>query len=192
MKQLFKSSVAVAALAGIIILLSMNHQRMLRMAASSQSSVQVKNQATAATPVRTSVSLRPASLPVAAAPSKSCNIEEIGGVQYTKPYEVPRGLRLSVSGWLLDTDARNVPDKASLYVIAGTGAGAWSTPIEMDVERSDVAKLNGGLSAYQRSGFAVDVEINSLTPGTYHLLLIYGANGSGHVCDNGRVLRIGS
>jgi len=185
LKQVIKSGAIIAALVTIIILLSINHQRALKVASSSQANVGV-----AVAAKQAPVPLQSAVMPLSLTPVKSCNVEEIDGIPYIKPYEISRAENIVVSGWLLDTETRSVPREARLYVIADKGKGAWSAPLKLDLQRSDVASLNGGLAAYQHSGFSVDVDIKRLASGAYHLLLVYGQSGHGYVCDNGRILRI--
>lgn len=186
MKQIIKSGAVIALLAGVIVLLSVNHHRMMKAAEPAKAD----SRSVGAESKRAPEMLRPTTLPAPLLQAQACNIESIGGGLYTEAAQASSGSTVAITGWLLDTTSQVEPANAELYVVKAGQAAAWSVPLKLNLRRDDVAKLYGGSDEYRHSGFDLDIDLKPLNSGQYHLYLIYGSNGHNYVCDNGRILQI--
>ena len=55
-------------------------------------------------------------------------------------------------------------------------------------KREDVAASRGG--GAKMPGFNQSVDFSELEPGNYRLVVVFEKDGAGHVCDNGREIRL--
>lgn len=124
--------------------------------------------------------------------SETCNLESIDGVvvQDMEPI-APKARQFSVSGWLVDDVARNVPTGLAVRAYSVSGDGRiWQFPASGGIERSDVQALQGNVPEMLNSGFQAQLDLSGLAPGEYRLRLAYPRGDQLVVCDNGRAVSL--
>jgi hypothetical protein len=122
--------------------------------------------------------------------SSACNLESIDGVlvQNMDPI-APKARQFTVSGWLVDDVAKNVPAGLSVRAYSVSGDGRiWQFPTRGGIERTDVQALQGNSPEVLNSGFEAQLDLSQLAAGEYRLRLAYPRGDQLVVCDNGRAV----
>lgn len=137
----------------------------------------------------TAVSLRRLEAAQAAAemkPSAWCNLEAVGGQAFAgEDLQVDQG-SLKVSGWIADEASRALPQGPALRIESTRDKTAvWEAPIGLGIKRDDVASAMSA-PAIADAGFVQELVLHGLSPGRYHLYLVYVARDGVTSCDNGR------
>lgn len=122
-----------------------------------------------------------------------CNFERIGttpvGVQ---PFALSKANPAVVEGWIVDTEAKNVPRNVHLRFVLMNGTGqTWKSPVAANLEREDVQKLVGGDARYRMSGYSTQIDFATLPDGLYRTYAVFVRNDVLFVCDNGRAITLG-
>src|SRR5690606_13126432 len=125
---------------------------------------------------------------VALVPIDSCNLERLGGVVFSgAPMDAPKAQgALKLSGWVADGDARLVPERFDVRIVALDGSRAWRIPGRTGGERGDVVTLLGGAAEFAGSGFSIAADASEVPAGSYRLYVTFDSAGQTRVCDNGR------
>lgn len=116
-----------------------------------------------------------------------CNIESVNQKLFepsTPTIAVADGAK--VTGWLVDTTQKVVPSHVLIRVENEAGDKAWEQAVANWGDRGDIVSANGGVQAYQKSGFDVQLELGDLPAGNYNVYLAYDSNGAQVGCGVGR------
>ena len=120
-----------------------------------------------------------------------CNMEKINAQGFSsEAYKTPAGSTVEITGWVLDTPSSGVPQAAFIRAASDDGKRVWYAPVNLTMDRADVAALRGGNEAYRRSGYVAKIKTSGLPAGTYRLQVIYAGKSEKAICDNGRVIVI--
>ena len=121
----------------------------------------------------------------AAAVVTTCNIEEFDKASFqSTPIKAALSTTHSVSGWIAATQL-NAP---SFWLrlddkVQGHYLQVQVTPA---VKRPDVAASVSKTPLPEDSGFTLELPVNAVPPGVYHLYLVAQAGDKASICDNGR------
>jgi hypothetical protein len=119
----------------------------------------------------------------------SCNIETVNNVRFKNaPFQTP-AKGIVFSGWLLPEISKKTGVDAEIRVLDATGTAGWQYKINRWTARPDV---NAAMKAADegKTGFAQPVDLATLPPGNYKVLVTFRSNGTPYVCDNGRQVQI--
>lgn len=118
-----------------------------------------------------------------------CNIEAIDFVSFEpKVFELERKEAV-VSGWLLPAAGAEDAATARLRLTRADGMKGWEIPLARRAGREDVVASRGGKPS-DMPGFNQPVDFAKLEPGSYRMVLVFNAGGTGQVCDNGREISL--
>lgn len=135
------------------------------------------------------MSMKPTDARIAALKAKTtdCNIESVN--QLTFEPSVPTissADSAKVGGWLIDAKEKVVPKDVLVRVESEAGDKAWEQPVTSWGDRGDIVTTHGGVAAYQKAGFDVQLDLGELAPGAYNVYLVYGSAGAQTACGVGR------
>lgn len=118
--------------------------------------------------------------------NKSCNIERANGTLFWPDQpRVSRAHTIEIGGWIVDEDAKSVPDGVKLRLQTANGLSAWEQDVTERIERTDVAN-NLNEEAYLKAGFKVNLDVPELAPGDYVIYLAFDDAGNEAICGIGR------
>ena len=140
-------------------------------------------------PVAKRMSMTSTDARISALPQKStdCNIETVNGVGFEPGVpSISNADTAKVSGWLIDTNQKVVPSDVKVRVETEAGDKAWEQLVTAWGDRGDIVTTHDGVTAYQKSGFEVPLDLGELSAGPYNIYLVYGAPGSETACGVGR------
>lgn len=189
-KTLLGSAATLAGVSLAIIGLSVLHRRQL----TEPATVPAPSKIDTSTPVEPGNFIQPSqytgNMPLV--PARHCNIERLDGVPFGPEVRQLSRSGFELSGWVVDQGKSSVPADAHIWLEKKGDPRIWSIPLGLTIDRPDVMKNQGNIPGYLRSGFTVNITASSLPAGEYHLLIQYPSDGRAFVCDNGRLLRVGS
>lgn len=90
----------------------------------------------------------------------------------------------TVGGWAYDEKNKSIPDTLTLYFINENTSTIFTFPAKRGTKRPDVAAAFK-LPKLVDSGFNGFVSKNSLTPGTYRIVLLQASRGTGVISCGG-------
>ena len=119
--------------------------------------------------------------------SIDCNIESINGrgLDSDTPVVVSSG-EATVTGWLIDSSTKSVPNDVRIRVETESGDHAWEQQVNSWGDRGDVVSTHDGEMGFQKSGFNVALNIPGFEPGPYNIYLAFGSKGVEKACGIGR------
>lgn len=115
-------------------------------------------------------------------PATLCNIEYVDGKMFATE-SVTVGSGAIVRGWLGSPDGTLSAPR--LVVADDEGGVAGIYPLQLGIERPDVASAHPGHPDLERSGFEQALGALAGTP-PFHLYLLYDSGAETYICDNGR------
>lgn len=120
-------------------------------------------------------------------PFSLCNLESLDNHPFgAEPYYVPATPgSVELGGWMGASAAGELSRSPMVILKQEGGARTWTIPITYNTPRPDVA-ADRGIPALRRGGFRVLMDLSTLPPGVYHVLL---GDGIQFNCDNGRRLK---
>lgn len=115
-----------------------------------------------------------------------CNLETYDGQEIGNEVRYVSGdkSKVTLGGWLASSLGAGISNSPGFLL--KMNERVWSSPIQYNVERVDVANSYNDQSL-QRAGFTSVLDLSGMPSGVYHVLL---NDGPGTSCDNGRYLRI--
>ena len=135
------------------------------------------------------MSMKPTTARIAGLTGKStdCNIESMNGQTFDPAVPATSADKATeVTGWLIDAKQKVVPTDVLVRVESEAGDKAWEQAVTSWGDRGDIVTAQGGVAAYQKSGFNVRLDLGDLTPGAYNIYVLYGAEGQQTACGVGR------
>jgi hypothetical protein len=117
----------------------------------------------------------------------SCNIESVDQIAFSGRPMPLASREILVSGWLLPEISHKAVARASLRFLNESGTTGWQASIEGWTKRPDVLS---GMHAPKGGdvGFARDIDIGPMMPGTYRLFVTFDDGGVSYICDKGRIV----
>ena len=115
----------------------------------------------------------------------TCNIEEFDKVTFqSAPVEAALSTMHSVGGWIA------APQLAApsfwLRLEDKVRGHYFQVQVTPAVKRPDVVASVSDSHMPENSGFMLEVPVNTVPAGSYHLYLVAQASGKPSICDNGR------
>jgi hypothetical protein len=181
-----KLSIAVSAIAFILVFLTACNQKPETVTAASE---QVE-QGTAPAPRPTSMRVSDVRIAIGARQTERCNIERANGTLFWP--EQPRVSKtdtVEISGWIVNEATQSVPDNVKLRLQTANGHSAWEQDVVERQDRPDVAK-NLGVDAYRKAGFRISLDVADLVAGDYVVYLAYDGPVGESICGIGRRLTL--
>lgn len=121
----------------------------------------------------------------AAAVVTTCNIEEFDKASFqSTPIEAALSTTHSVSGWIAATQL-NAPS-FWLRLDDKVQGHYFQVQVTPAVKRPDVAASISKTPLPENSGFTLELPVNAVPAGLYHLYLVAQAGDKVSICDNGR------
>jgi hypothetical protein len=127
-----------------------------------------------------------------AAKGPSCNLENIAGKDTGTDTNISAkaGTSATMTGWLFSFASHSVPANRYVRIQTEDGSHAWQTLVGGASDRADILPWFGVGDWALKAGFHQAVQLGTLAPGKYHVLLTFSENGKMFACDNGRTLTI--
>jgi hypothetical protein len=120
----------------------------------------------------------------------SCNLGYVNGEGYSGSVRAQHSGITALGGWVVDTVSQAVPTHVWIVLHGSNQADSYQVQIHAFDARPDVQQALGGSPAYVWSGFVVQFGNRTLTPGNYHVYIIFQRGQQFVTCDNGRQLVI--
>ncbi|HEY8587564.1 MAG TPA: hypothetical protein VIL60_12695 [Rhodanobacter sp.] len=115
----------------------------------------------------------------------TCNIESFDNASFqSTPSEAALSATHSVSGWV--AAPQSTPPSFWLRLDDKTQGHYFQARLTPSIKRPDVAASARNPSLPEDSGFVLDLPVNAVPAGKYHLYLAVRAGGKISICDDGR------
>lgn len=95
---------------------------------------------------------------------------------------------IRITGWSLNTKQTTTPEVRALHLKGDTKE--YIAPINSALVRSDVQRHLGLGDEYQFAGYAIQVDLGSVSRGTYELSIITSFPDEVLQCTNGRIILV--
>ncbi len=116
--------------------------------------------------------------------SKTCSIDQ--------PIEnaiLPAEKSFNVSGWMFDKQSGALPDHVRIQFSSNNRQFIKTFDAKYGLKRMDVAQALNAPAA-ESSGFNLEVSANSLTPGSYEVVILQDVSNATLVCGSGHTIQV--
>ena len=122
--------------------------------------------------------------------SDMCNIESADGrMMSADAYPVAHNKKIHLAGWALNTKSFELPSSVTV-VLSNKNGKKYYAPASLGYARVDVRNYFSAPNIANDSGFEVNIDLGSVSPGDYSLALVLKFHDTVYLCNNGRTIII--
>lgn len=118
-----------------------------------------------------------------------CTVDSVNTPQKGETIRIKRTEGMRIEGWAFDDKSGTVPAVAVLQMVAGGNRYHYAL-LERRTGRDDLAKTFAK-AEYGAAGFTATVDITTLPPGLYDMLIVQKTATTNLVCPTYRKLEVG-